>query len=95
VCGIGSYPSRQFIPGKELDFNRLREFIEILQSLILSSFVEQSIKKKFAKQNAYWVVILLTVCACFVIFPKAGKFYNLLRLYTFMYFSGQIILNES
>ena len=69
VCGIRLYPSRQFIPEKGLDFNRLRVFIEILEILILSSFAEQSIKKNFAKQNAYCIVILLTECACFVIFP--------------------------
>jgi hypothetical protein len=53
VCGIGLYPFRQFIPEKGLDSSKLREFIEILQRLILSSFAEQSIKKIIAKQNAH------------------------------------------
>lgn len=53
VCGIGLYFSRQFIPGKGLENNRLREFIDISQSLILSSFTEQSIKIIFTEQHAY------------------------------------------
>jgi hypothetical protein len=51
VCGIGLYPFRQFMLGKGLNFNRLREIIEISQSHILSSFTEQSIKKNIDKQN--------------------------------------------
>ena len=53
VCEIGLIFFSPIHTGKGQDFNRLRELIEILRSLILSSFAEQSIKIIFSEQHAY------------------------------------------
>jgi len=55
VRGNGLWPPCKNInrQGKIFNPNRLKEIIEILQSHILYSFAEQSIKKIFSEQHAY------------------------------------------
>ena len=85
VCGIGLWPHCKNLnrQGKIFNPNRLKEIIEILQSHILYSFTEQSIKKNLLNRMLIELLFCWQYAHVLLYFHRLGSsitYWNYIRL---------------